>query len=182
MFEMSPSGLPSCPRPTDPAVRPRHIFSGCTSGPSTQENPNVSVNTTQHTNSSDRAPSHSGGQDCRWSTNDIRALIRIFETYAGPFAVGTVAELLGRASHTEVGKWIILHRQSAHALSVSEAKRATGARRRPRIPPPYCLPIACPLGSGITSIIGGIDDFELRVYLDGSLMSSSGLQLPETEE
>ncbi|KAH9226085.1 hypothetical protein K456DRAFT_1731325 [Colletotrichum gloeosporioides 23] len=120
--------------------------------------------------------------DRRWSTNDVRAMIRILETYAGPFAVGTVAELLDRAGHAEVGKWIILHRQSAHALSVSEAKRATGARRRPRVAPSYCLPIACPLGGGVTSVIGGIDDFKLRVYLDGSLTGPFGLQLPETEE
>uniref|UniRef100_L2FCE4 Uncharacterized protein n=1 Tax=Colletotrichum fructicola (strain Nara gc5) TaxID=1213859 RepID=L2FCE4_COLFN len=137
---MSPSGLFSCPPPTDSA-------------------------------------------DQRWTTNDIRAMIRIFETYAGPFAVGTVAELLGRASHSEDGKWTILHRQSAHALSVSEAKvAATSARGGPSIAPCYCFLIACPFGNSVTSVVGGIDDFELRVYLEGSLTGSFGLQLPQVEE
>ncbi|KAH0421527.1 hypothetical protein CcaCcLH18_13369 [Colletotrichum camelliae] len=159
---MSPSGLFSCPPPTDSAST-------------------ASANTTQdsNSNSSDHAPLHCNNQ----TTNDIRAMIRIFETYAGPFAVGTVAELLGRASYSEDGKWIILHWQSAHALSVSEAKvAATSARGGPSIALCYCFLIACPFGNSVTSVVGGIDDFELRVYLEGSLTGSFGLQLPQVEE
>ncbi|KAK1962053.1 hypothetical protein LY78DRAFT_720660 [Colletotrichum sublineola] len=98
-----------------------------------------------------------------WRTDHIVQLCRILGTHYAPFALGTLAWLMGSRDFALVGTMLVRMRQSA---------RAESDRRHSGISYVFRVPVAHQTGRGGTTIIGGADTMVHETYnSDGTIMS-----------